>query len=122
MRTASGAKVQATVAALGPPQASIAVAPGVPAIVIANISVWGFRFRPPPANPPPGLFESLNRPGGDLTGTTTLTLETGSLQLQLLHEIVQAATSFALLINPTSPNLANTQALDLRAAARSLGL
>ena len=50
-RTASGAKVQATVAALGPPQASIAVAPGVPAIVIANISVLGFRFRPPPANP-----------------------------------------------------------------------
>jgi putative tryptophan/tyrosine transport system substrate-binding protein len=69
-----------------------------------------------------GLVASLNRPGGNLTGTTTSTLEIGSLQLQLLHEIVPAATKFALLINPTSPSLANAQAHDLQAAARSLGL
>jgi putative ABC transport system substrate-binding protein len=69
-----------------------------------------------------GLVESLSRPGGNLTGTTTSTLEIGSLQLQLLHEIVPTATRFALLINPTSPNLANAQARDLQAAARSLGV
>jgi putative tryptophan/tyrosine transport system substrate-binding protein len=56
-----------------------------------------------------GLVSSLNRPGGNLTGTTTSTLEIGSLQLQLLHEIVPTATRFALLINPTSPSLANAQ-------------
>lgn len=69
-----------------------------------------------------GLVDSLNRPGGNLTGTTTSTLEIGSLQLQLLHEIVPAATKFALLINPTSPNLANAQVRDLQTAARTLGL
>jgi putative tryptophan/tyrosine transport system substrate-binding protein len=69
-----------------------------------------------------GLVASLNRPGGNLTGTTTSTLEIGSLQLQLLHEVVPTATRFALLINPTSPNLANAQVQDLQAAARSLGL
>ena len=69
-----------------------------------------------------GLVESLSRPGGNLTGTTTSTLEIGSLQLQLLHEIVPTATRFALLINPTSPNLANAQTRDLQAAARSLGV
>ena len=69
-----------------------------------------------------GLVDSLNRPGGNLTGTTTSTLEIGSLQLQLLHEIVPSAKNFALLINPTSPSLASAQAQDLRAAAGSLGL
>ena len=69
-----------------------------------------------------GLVSSLNRPGGNLTGTTTSTLEIGSLQLQLLHEIVPTATRFALLINPTSPSLANAQEHDLQAAARSFGL
>ena len=53
-----------------------------------------------------GLVASLNRPGGNLTGTTTLTLEVGSKWLQLLHEMVPTANSFALLLNPTSPTLA----------------
>jgi ABC-type uncharacterized transport system substrate-binding protein len=69
-----------------------------------------------------GLVASLNRPGGNLTGTTTLTLEVGSKWLQLLHEMVPTANSFALLLNPTSPNLAETQSRDLHAAARTLGL
>src|SRR5215471_14149074 len=69
-----------------------------------------------------GLVASLNRPGGNLTGTTTLTLEVGSKWVQLLHEMVPAADSFALLVNPTSPNLAEAQARDLQTAARTLGL
>jgi putative tryptophan/tyrosine transport system substrate-binding protein len=51
-----------------------------------------------------------------------LTLEVGSKWLQLLHEMVPTANSFALLLNPTSPNLAETQSRDLHAAARTLGL
>jgi hypothetical protein len=60
--------------------------------------------------------------GGNLTGTTTSTLEIGSLRLQRLHGIVPSATKFALLINPTSPSLASAQVRDLQAAARSLCL
>jgi len=69
-----------------------------------------------------GLVASLNRPGGNLTGTTTLTLEVGAKWLQLLHEVVPAATDFAIMLNPTSPDLAKAQARDLQAAAGSLGL
>jgi putative ABC transport system substrate-binding protein len=69
-----------------------------------------------------GLVKSMNRPGGNLTGTTTTTLEVGSKWLELLHELVPAATTFVLLVNPTSPILAEAQANDLRTAARRLGL
>src|SRR5262249_59434200 len=69
-----------------------------------------------------GLVASLNRPGGNLTGTTTLTLEVGSKWVQLLHEMVPTAASFALLVNPTSPQLADAQTRDLETAARALGL
>src|SRR5262249_39968012 len=65
---------------------------------------------------------SLNRPGANITGTTALTLEAGKKWLQLLQETVPSATDFALLINPTSPNLAEAQTKDLQAAARALNL
>jgi putative tryptophan/tyrosine transport system substrate-binding protein len=68
-----------------------------------------------------GLVASLNRPGGNLTGTTTLTLEVGPKRLELLHEMVPTATTIALLVNPTSPNLAEPQARDLQTAAALSG-
>ena len=69
-----------------------------------------------------GLVASLNRPGGNLTGTTTLTLEVGRKWLQLMHELVPTATTFAVLVNPTSPALAEVQTNDLQTAARASGL
>ncbi|MGB5184781.1 MAG: ABC transporter substrate-binding protein [Xanthobacteraceae bacterium] len=69
-----------------------------------------------------GLVARLNRPGGNLTGTTTLTLEVASKWLELLHELMPTTSAFALLINPTSPALAEIQSRDLQAAARKLGL
>ena len=69
-----------------------------------------------------GLVESLNRPGGNLTGATTLTLEVGAKRLELLHQLVPAAKIIGVLVNPTSPNLAAAQSKDLQAAARVLGL
>ena len=69
-----------------------------------------------------GLVASLSRPDSNLTGATTLTLEVAQKWVQLVHEIVPKATSLALLINPTSPNLAEAQTRDLHTAARTLGL
>jgi putative tryptophan/tyrosine transport system substrate-binding protein len=69
-----------------------------------------------------GLVGSLNRPGANITGTTALTLEAGKKWLHLLQETVASATEFAVLINPTSPNLAEAQTKDMQAAARNLNL
>jgi putative ABC transport system substrate-binding protein len=64
----------------------------------------------------------LNRPGANITGATALTLEAGKKWLQLLQETVPSVTEFVVLINPTSPNLAEVQTKDLQAAARNLNL
>jgi putative ABC transport system substrate-binding protein len=69
-----------------------------------------------------GLVARLNRPGGNLTGSTTLTLEVASKWLELLHELTPTTSTVGLLINPTSPALAKIQSRDLEAAARKLGL
>jgi putative ABC transport system substrate-binding protein len=68
-----------------------------------------------------GLVASLNRPGGNLTGVSILNLEVAPKRLELLHELVPAATTFALLVNPANPN-AETESTELQAAARTLGL
>jgi len=68
-----------------------------------------------------GLVASLNRPGGNLTGVTTLNVELGPKQLQLLHELVPSATIMAALVNPNSPG-AEVQTRDLPMVAGALGL
>jgi ABC-type uncharacterized transport system substrate-binding protein len=69
-----------------------------------------------------GLVASLNRPGGNLTGSTTLSAESAPKWLELLHELVPSAHRFGLLVNPSSPALAEAQTGDLRRAAARLGL
>jgi putative ABC transport system substrate-binding protein len=68
-----------------------------------------------------GLVATLSRPGGNLTGATTLAVELGQKRMELLHELVPAATLLAVLINPTGPNLAAVSR-DLETAARTVGL
>ena len=68
-----------------------------------------------------GLVASLTRPGGNLTGVTSLTVEVGPKRLELLHELVPAAT-IALLVNPAAVPYAETISSQLQAAARKLGL
>jgi putative tryptophan/tyrosine transport system substrate-binding protein len=67
-----------------------------------------------------GLVASLNRPGGNMTGVSNLTVETGAKQMELLHELVPAATLIALLVNPANPVLADTLSRGLQAAARAI--
>jgi len=69
-----------------------------------------------------GLVVSLNRPGGNLTGVTTLNHGLVAKRVQLLHEVVPGTSSIAVLINPTSPTLTKISMEDAQAAARSLGL
>jgi len=69
-----------------------------------------------------GLVASLNRPGGNVTGVTQLALEVTPKRLELLHQLLPAASTMALLINPSNPVLAEPQINDLRAAAPGLGL
>jgi putative ABC transport system substrate-binding protein len=68
-----------------------------------------------------GLVASLNRPGGNVTGVTILSVEVGPKLLELLHGVVPSATTIALLVNPTNPN-AETQSKNTQEAARRLGL
>jgi putative tryptophan/tyrosine transport system substrate-binding protein len=69
-----------------------------------------------------GLVASLNRPGGNLTGVVTLNVEIAPKRLELLHELFPTATSFALLVNPTNPALAEPVSQQVQAAARTLGI
>jgi len=68
-----------------------------------------------------GLVASLGRPGGNLTGVTTLNVEVGPKRLELARELFPGATTFALLVNPASP-LTATVSKDLQAVADTLGV
>jgi putative ABC transport system substrate-binding protein len=68
-----------------------------------------------------GLVASLNRPGGNLTGITELNIEMDAKRVQLLHELVPAARSIALLTNPTSPAYSEAATESAQSAARALG-
>ena len=69
-----------------------------------------------------GLVGSMNRPGGNLTGVTTLNHELVAKRIELLHEVASGANSIAVLINPTSPSLSKITIEEAQKAARSLGL
>jgi putative ABC transport system substrate-binding protein len=66
-----------------------------------------------------GLVPSLNRPGGNLTGVTSLNVEVGPKRLELLQELVPGISTIALLVNPSNPS---PQLLELQTAADKLGL
>jgi putative ABC transport system substrate-binding protein len=68
-----------------------------------------------------GLVASLNRPGGNLTGVTSLFDEVAPKRLALLHELLPAVTFVGLLVNPTNPNV-ETQTKQLQQATLQLGL
>ena len=53
-----------------------------------------------------GLVASLSRPGGIITGITTLNAELGAKSLGLFHDLLPSATRFAVLINPNDPSQA----------------
>jgi putative tryptophan/tyrosine transport system substrate-binding protein len=68
-----------------------------------------------------GLVASLRRPGGNVTGSTQLSVEVAPKRLELARELFPGATTVALLVNPANP-LAATVSKDLQAVADTLGL
>lgn len=69
-----------------------------------------------------GLVASLSRPGGNLTGATSLGGQLAPKRLELLHEVVPAAKAMALLVNPTNPAIAESTSRELQQAAERLGV
>ena len=69
-----------------------------------------------------GLVASVNRPGGNLTGETNLTVEVGPKRLELLHELVPTATMIAVLVDPTSPTISEAFLNGLQTAAPTFGM
>jgi putative ABC transport system substrate-binding protein len=69
-----------------------------------------------------GLVASLNRPGGNMTGVTSLNLEVAPKLVELLHEMVPTATAIALLVNPANSAQAESTTREAQLAAHRLGL
>ncbi|HET8577234.1 MAG TPA: ABC transporter substrate-binding protein [Methylomirabilota bacterium] len=68
-----------------------------------------------------GLVANLARPGGNVTGVTSLALELAAKRLQLIKDVVPKASRVAVLWNPASPEK-ELEWKELRAAASKLGV
>ena len=68
-----------------------------------------------------GLVASLNRPATNLTGVTVRATELVAKRLELLHEMIPAATSVGFLVNPTNSQF-EADMKEALVAARSLGV
>jgi putative ABC transport system substrate-binding protein len=70
-----------------------------------------------------GLIDRLNRPGGNLTGVTSLAQELEEKRLEMLHEALPAVTSIVALFDPAEPAGGTpVNAINHELAARALGL
>jgi len=105
-------------------QVAVIVASSTPAAVAAKAATKSIPIVFAIASDPVeiGLVASLNRPGGNLTGVTTLNSAVAAKRLELLHEMVPTATSIGVLFNPTNPVDTASETKELEATARALGL
>jgi putative ABC transport system substrate-binding protein len=70
-----------------------------------------------------GFVASLARPGGNLTGATSLNVEVVAKRLGLLHDLVPKAVRIAVLVNPTNaPTVVEATVRDTKEAAAAIGL
>jgi len=68
------------------------------------------------------LVASLNRPGGNITGVSILANELVPKQVEVLHELVPAATTIAALLNPTNKDSSENVSKDAQVAAKKIGV
>ncbi len=69
-----------------------------------------------------GLVDSLDHPGGNVTGVAQQNITITPKRLELLHELIPNTRAMALLVNPADPTIAAAQSSGVSAAAQSLGL
>jgi putative ABC transport system substrate-binding protein len=69
-----------------------------------------------------GLVASLARPGGNLTGINFFNTELVGKLMELLRELVPAATRIAVLVNPVTTTTTETVLRDAGAAASVMGV
>src|SRR5258707_5884649 len=85
-------------------QVTVIVVTGLPPALAAKAATATipivFQFAADPVEL--GFVASLNRPGGNITGVTSLNVEVAPKQLELVHELVPATTDIAFLVNPTN--------------------
>jgi putative ABC transport system substrate-binding protein len=68
-----------------------------------------------------GWVQSLNRPGGNMTGINLFTHDLEAKRLGLLHDVVPSAKNVAVLVNSNYPT-AESQLQQVREAAPHLGI
>jgi putative ABC transport system substrate-binding protein len=118
-------RLQALVADLVRRNVTVIVAPGsAPAALIAKAATTAIPIVFETGADPvaAGIVPSLSRPGGNVTGVTALAFELGPKRLDLLHDAVPAAKSFAVLFNPAVGDVGDRQVRDLKIAAGKLGV
>jgi len=103
-------------------QVSVIALHGLPPALAAKAATTTIPIVFQMANDPVqlGLVASLSRLGGNITGVTSLNVEVGPKQLELLHELVPSAAVIGMLVNPNNPDAEIRR--DAQAAARRLGL
>jgi putative ABC transport system substrate-binding protein len=69
-----------------------------------------------------GLVASLSRPGGNLTGSSSWGREVSTKGLEVLHELLPAATSVGFLANPGNNRQAELQTRAVLTAGRIIGV
>jgi putative ABC transport system substrate-binding protein len=79
--------------------------------------VFGFGVDPVQQ----GLVASLNRPGGNVTGITSLSSELVGKQLGMLHELLPQASHFGVLSDPNGGPAHELTIKDAQAAASKIG-
>jgi putative tryptophan/tyrosine transport system substrate-binding protein len=105
-------------------QVAVIAALGTPATMAAKAATTTIPIVFGTAGDPVelGFAASLNRPGGNVTGVTLLTVAVTPKRLELLHELIPTAHVMALLVNPANPALAEENSSSVRSAADALGL
>lgn len=105
-------------------QVTVIAAGGSPASVAAKAATTIIPIVFETASDPVtlGLVASLNRQGGNLTGVTNLNVEVGQKRLELLRELLPAATIVAVLVDPSAPTITEEFMRDMQVAAPTLGM